>query len=208
MELRDALLQVSEIRRQMARTETFRGYRSVPAALSGLVAVVTALVQPVVVPDPQADPQRYVMLWVVAAGISLALTAGEMIIRCGRAISPWTRQMAVMAAEQFLPCTIAGGAVTLVLLGEGPGELSLLPGMWGVIFSLGVFASSRLLPRPIFFVALYYLAAGLASLAFARGPLAFSAWSMGLTFGGGQLMTAAVLYATLERNSARGHDAE
>lgn len=208
MELRDALMQVSEIRRQMARTETFRGYRSVPAALSGLVAVGTAAIQPAVVPDPQADPQRYVMLWVLAAGVSLVLSAGEMIFRCRRAASPWTTRMALMAVEQFLPCTIVGGAVTLVLIWIGSAELWMLPGLWGVIFSLGLFASSRLLPRPIFLVALYYLAAGLATLAVARGERAFSPWSMAIMFGGGQLMTAAILYLTLERRSAGGTDGD
>ena len=34
MELREALSQIAEIRLQMARTETFRGYRAVPVALS------------------------------------------------------------------------------------------------------------------------------------------------------------------------------
>ena len=39
MELREALTQITEIRLQMARTEVFRGYRAVPAAFSGAVAL-------------------------------------------------------------------------------------------------------------------------------------------------------------------------
>lgn len=199
MELHDALMQVSEIRRQMARSETFRGYRSVPAALSAIIAVGTAIVQPTVVADPSADPDRYLRLWVVGALVSVAVTAGEMILRCIRSASPLTTRMALLAVELFLPCTIAGGAVTLAVSLFAPQHVSLLPGLWGVFFSLGLFASSRLLPRPIFFVACYYLACGLGALILAPDAQAFSPWVMAVMFGGGQLMTAGILYVTLER---------
>jgi|GEM_PF-38049 len=49
MELRDALTQITEIRLQMARTEVFRGYRAVPAAFSGAVALAAATVQAVAI---------------------------------------------------------------------------------------------------------------------------------------------------------------
>jgi hypothetical protein len=94
---------------------------------------------------------------------------------------------------------IAGGTVTLALVCAGPEGLWMLPGLWGVFFSLGLFASWRVLPRAIFGVAVYYLACGLAALAFARGEGAFSPWIMAITFGGGQLMAAVILYVTLER---------
>ncbi len=45
-------------------------------------------------------------------------------------------------------------------------------------------------------MAVFYLASGLACLALARGELAFSPWAMGLPFGAGQLLAAAVLYWT------------
>jgi hypothetical protein len=59
------------------------------------------------------------------------------------------------------------------------------------------------LPRPVFWVAFYYLACGAAVLALAQGPRAFSPWAMAVTFGGGQLLAAGVLYITLERNHGR-----
>lgn len=201
MELQDALIQVSEIRRQMARSETFRGYRSVPAALSAAVAVATAIVQPAIVPAPQADPDRYLQLWILAALVSVVVTAGEMIVRCHRLASPMTTRLMLLAVEQFLPCLIVGGGVTLVLGWFAPEGVWMLPGLWGVFFSLGLFASSRLLPRPVFGVAVYYLVCGLATLALARGDQAFSPWGMAITFGGGQSLAAIILYLTLERRS-------
>ena len=52
MELREALVQIAEIRQQMAKGDVFRGYRSAPVAFSGVVALAAALVQPLVVADP------------------------------------------------------------------------------------------------------------------------------------------------------------
>ena len=38
-ELHEALERIAEIRHQMARTEVFRGYRALPVAFSGALAV-------------------------------------------------------------------------------------------------------------------------------------------------------------------------
>jgi hypothetical protein len=48
-------------------------------------------------------------------------------------------------------------------------------------------------------VADWYLFGGIACLVTAQGPYAFSPWCMGLTFGVGQLLTAGILFFTLER---------
>lgn len=203
MELQEALAQVSEIRLQIARSEPFRGYRSVTAGFSALTAVVAAALQPAVVPAPHSDPQAYLVLWIGAAIVCAAVTAIEMAIRCRRSASPTASRTTWLAVEQFLPCLIAGGLVTFVLALWVVESLWMLPGLWGVLFSLGVFASRRLLPRAVIWVAVYYLVGGLTTLALAQGELAFSAWAMGITFGGGQALTAIVLYLTLERDYGR-----
>ena len=77
----------------------------------------------------------------------------------------------------------------------------MLPGLWQIMYALGIFASCRLLPRPTFWVAVFYLATGLAVLALANGESALSPWSMGLPFGVGQVLAALVLYCTLEREN-------
>jgi len=203
MELEEALARVSEIRLQIARTESFRGYRAATAAFSSLVALAAAAIQTIAISDPAADPQRYLLLWIVAAMISVAVTGVEMTVRCRRSASPTAARLTWLAVEQFLPCTIVGAVLTTVLALAAPEGLWMLPGLWGLVFSLGVFASCRLLPRPMFWVALYYLACGAGSLGLARGTSAYTPWTMAITFGGGQLLTAIVLYVTLERNHGR-----
>ncbi len=47
--------------------------------------------------------------------------------------------------------------MTVVLLRAAPESLWMLPGLWQIFYSLGIFASCRLLPRPTFWVAVFYL---------------------------------------------------
>jgi hypothetical protein len=198
MELRDALTQISEIRLQMARTEVFRGYRAMPVAFSGVLALATAGFQSVWVREPAQELSGYLALWIGAAVISAVAAGAEMVIRVRNSASPWTREITWLAVEQFVPCLVAGGLLTFVLIRFANEAIWMLPGLWQILFSLGVFASCRLLPRATFSVAVFYLATGLACLALARGEFALSPWAMGLPFGVGQLLAAAVLYRTLE----------
>jgi hypothetical protein len=200
MELREALTQISEIRRQVARTEVFRGYRAVPVAFSGLLALATAVFQALWLPEPRDNPSMYLTLWLGAAAIS-ALAAGlEMTLRCWRSSNSLSRDLTWLAVEQFLPCLAAGGLLTFVLAVFAPNSLGLLPGLWQMLFSLGIFASYRLLPRATFGVAMFYMAAGVCSLALSQGKWSLSPWLMGIPFGVGQLYAAGVLYWTLERS--------
>jgi hypothetical protein len=202
MELREALTQITEIRLQLARTEVFRGYRAMPVAFSGLVALLAGLLQAATIADPVTRVGAYLSLWIGAAVVS-GLAAGlEMMVRARNASSPLTREMTWLALEQFCPSLVAGALLTIVVVRAAPESLWMLPGLWQIVFSLGIFASCRLLPRPTSWVAVFYLAAGLAVLALARGDAALSPWAMALPFGAGQMLAAAVLYSTLERDHA------
>ena len=198
MELRDALTQISEIRRQMARTEVFRGFRALPVAFSGLLAFAAAAAQGLFLRDPGQHIEAYLGLWTGTAVLSAFAAGLEMVIRSRS--TAWTlgRKITWLAIEQFVPCLAAGALLTLVLARTAPESLWMLPGLWQVMFSLGVFASCRLLPRATFGVAVFYLLAGALSLALARGEFAFTPWAMALPFGLGQFYAAAVLYRTLE----------
>jgi hypothetical protein len=75
----------------------------------------------------------------------------------------------------------------------------MLPGLWQVIFSLGVFSSSRFLPRATLAVGAWYLVTGLTSLALGDNR-ALSPWGMGIPYGAGQMLVAGIL---LFRNTVR-----
>jgi hypothetical protein len=98
-----------------------------------------------------------------------------------------------MAVEQFIPSAGAGALLTFVLLRFVPSAAWMLPGMWQIIFSLGIFASCRFLPRLMIAPGAWYMLTGLASISLA-GNFALSPWTMGIAFGLGQLLMAAVLF--------------
>src|SRR4051812_39916937 len=97
MDLHEALTQISEIRQQVARTETFRGYRAAPVAFSGLVAWTAALVQFHTMPSPPTDLRAYLCLWVGAALLSMAVTGLYMFVHCWRSRLALTRSNTAMA---------------------------------------------------------------------------------------------------------------
>ena len=199
MELREALLQIAEIRRHMAKSDVFRGYRSAPVALSGVLALGAAALQARYIPEPLEAPNEYLALWICTAGLSMAAVAIEMALRLHYAESRGAWELTRLAIEQFLPAIIAGASVTVVLARQSPANLSLLPGLWQILFSLGIFASARLLPKPLFGVGAFYMCAGVALVALARTGISLDPWAMGVPFAVGQLVAAGILYWTLER---------
>lgn len=199
MELRDALSQIAEIRARVAAAERFRGYRAVPVAITGLLAVLAATLQPLLLPTPTESVSGYLWLWLGTAVVATAVAGSGIWLRHRRTADRLTKELTWLAVGQFAPCLIAGAVVTLVVLKYAPQHAALLPGLWQVFFSLGVFASFRLLPRAVVLVGVVYLLAGAVNLTLADGPHALSPLTMGLPFGFGQLLTAAVLYWNLER---------
>lgn len=199
MELREALAQIAEIRQQMSRSEIFRGYRSIPVALTGVLGILAACLQTTFVASPAQQVDRYLLFWIVIAGIGITLPVVQLARRVQLARTGVSRELARLAVEQFAPCILAGGLVTLCLY-CGPAEsLWTLPGLWSFFFALGIFGSSRLLPPQVVWVGFYYLFCGCYCLVHGHSEHAFAPWQMGLSFGGGHLLTAATLYWTLER---------
>ena len=101
MELHEALAQISEIRGQIARTETFRGYRSLTVGFSGALALIAAALQTVLIPNPTAQIGDYLTLWISVAVIAVLTAAAELTVRCLRASSRLTLQLTSLAVQQF-----------------------------------------------------------------------------------------------------------
>ena len=194
-ELHKALGDISSIRRQMASTTEFRGYGPATLAATGLLAVAAALVQAFWVADPASHTAKYLSIWVSTAVLSAALTGVQMYNRTRRIHSGLSDEILGMAVEQFLPSVGAGLFVTVVLVHSVPMATWMLPGLWQILFGLGVFSSCRFLPRPMIAAGAWYLLTGLSCLAMGN-TRALSPWTMGISFGAGQLLVAAILLLT------------
>jgi hypothetical protein len=199
-DLTKALGDISSIRRQVARSTEFRGYGPATLATTGVLAVVAAGVQALWLPNPANRIPGYLSIWIWTSALSAALIGIQMYARTRRIHSGMADEMIRMAVEQFLPSAAAGALITLVLVRYVPLALWMLPGLWQIIFSLGVFSSCRFLPRPVAAAGAWYLLTGLTCIALADNR-ALSPWAMGIPYGAGQLLVAGILlFAAKEGN--------
>ena len=194
-DLYKALGDISSIRKQMANTTEFRGYGPATLAATGVFAILAAEIQALWLHDPANHISAYLDIWISTAVLSALLTGIQMYIRTRRIHSGLSNEMLRMAVEQFLPSVGAGFLVTIVFVRSVPNATWMIPGMWQIIFGLGVFSSCRFLPRPMIAPGAWYLLTGLSCLAMG-GNLALSPWAMGVSYGVGQLMVAAILLFT------------
>src|ERR1700687_4343485 len=194
-DLNKALGDISSIRRQVAHSTEFRGYGPATLASTGVLAVGAAGAQTLWLADPASHIMVYLGIWIWIAFLSAALIGTEMHARTRRIHSGMADEMIRMAVEQFLPSAGVGALMTLVLVRYAPAALWMLPGLWQVIFSLGVFSSCRFLPRPMVAAGVWYLVTGLSCITLAD-TRAFSPWAMGIPYGAGQLLVAAILLFT------------
>lgn len=191
-DLNEALSKIKQIRFQVARDTQFRGYGPASITASGILALLTAAAQAHRI-KAATDFSAFAGVWVCVAFVSVALVAVQMSVRARRAHLGFAMEMVQSAVEQFLPALVVGVLLTAVMMRIAPNEVWMLPGLWQLLFSLGVFASCRFLPRLTFAVGVWYLITGMASLMLASPSHSLLPWTMGIPFGIGQLMVAAIM---------------
>jgi hypothetical protein len=188
-----ALAEIGAIRSQLARGERFHGLGPSAFAATGVLAMLAAGAQGLFLVAPSAHAQTFLMLWIAVAAVSAGVIGFEMWGRSRRLHSQLADEMIAAAIAQFVPAAMAAALLTAVLSLYAPQCLWMAPGLWQIAYGVGVFASSRFLPPAMRLVGGWYVATGLACIALAQGPHAFSPWAMGLPFGAGQMLVAAVL---------------
>ena len=198
MELHEALTEIAAIRRQVAFAEQFRGYRALPVAVGAGMAFIAALAQPLLVSESSHGFVVYLSLWVSVAIIAGVLPVVDVCVR-NRQAGSLHATLVRLAFEQFAPCVVAGGMLTAIIGCCAPQVRWMLPGLWAIVFSLGLFASYRLLPPAILQIAIWYLLTGGLCLALGPNIAGLAPWTMALTFGVGQAATAVVLSRKIER---------
>lgn len=201
-DLDKALADILAIRHQLAAGTAFQGYGPTAVAGTALVALITALLQFLWLDDPTAHPLTFLFGWTAAALLSAALIFVEMRARSLRHHSGLADAMVQQAAEQFLPAGIAGLLLAVMLWKFAPETLWLLPGLWQVLVSLGIFASARSLPRSVALVGAWYFIAGFTVLILGSVHHTLSPWTMGMPFVIGQSLMAALLHIASEDTDA------
>jgi hypothetical protein len=196
MNLDDALDQLETIHTHLARAETYRGYRPIGLAFSGVAGMAAALAQPWFV--SAAEPLAFVRFWLLVALLCALLAGGVTIVTYFTHEDEFARRRTRTVLGQFLPCLFAGAVLTY-LLGRDGTSVVHLPAVWAIVYGLGTVASLPYLPREAGWIAVWYFASGLLLCVLAEGPVP-GGWSVGVPFGVGQVLAALVL----SRSRSRG----
>ena len=199
MDFPQALTQIEEIHQQIAKGEIYRGYRWAPVAASGLVGIAAAFVQGTA--QSSSTPDAFIQYWTLVAAIAALVGISEIAYNYVVHDDASARRRTRKVVGQFLPAVAAAAVLTGTFKHLSPALVPVLPGVWAICFGLGTFASRPYLPGASDLVALYYFVAGAILLWTApmAGPI--NHWTVGGTFGAGQLLAGAVLYWEFERRT-------
>jgi len=200
-----ALRDLDSIRATMAASAVFQGLGPSVVAATGLLAAFTGLAQWIWPEALAANPTHFLTTWICVAIVAGGAIGLEMVARTRRIHGGAGHAMLVQAIEQFLPPAFAGAAIAAALYVYAPESLWLLPGLWSVLVSLGVFAAARTLPKAVNIVGAWYLVAGIGVIMASAETAQLTTWSMVVPFAVGQLLAGAVL-ALSAHEEGDGHE--
>lgn len=162
------------IRETMERAGSFTavsGGGQVAIGLTALLAATVAAAQP--------SSERWLAVWILEAAVALAIGGWTVARKAYDAGMPLLRGPGRKVALSLAPPLIAGAMLTAVLFDAG--LLWPLPGMWLLLYGVGVVSAGAYSVRLIPFMGLTFMTAGVFTL------LAPDAWGdalMGAAFGG------------------------
>jgi hypothetical protein len=197
MHLTEVLERVSQIHAQLAKGEVYRGYRPLAVALAGGCGILGLMVQPLLV-GPE-DFRGCVLYWMGVAAVACLVGGGATAVNHFFREDEFARRRTRHVLGQFLPCLVVGAILTAGVWKLDDTALVLLPGLWAVVFSLGLFASRPYLPAEVTWGGWWYLVMGSAFLAIPPANAEAAGWMVGGTFGAGHLMIALILYRDQRR---------
>jgi hypothetical protein len=193
-DLGDALNSIRTMRSHLARSAEFRFYGPTAIGCTALLAAAASYLQAVLVAAPATHLLAYLTLWTITALLACSVIAADVVLCARSAHSRLADEMVREAAGQLLPAAAIGALLTAVIARYAPESAWMLPGLWQIVLALGVFSACRTLPAPMRLAGFWYAATGLACIAIAHGPHAFSPWAMALPFGIGEALAAVILY--------------
>ena len=199
MDIDDAVEQISEIHKHLAKSEIFYGYKPKAVMSVGIIAFMLAVFQSwVVIP---LNDSIFLIQWLIAAAVIIIFMAGNIIYNYLKHGSNFEIHQMSKVLIQFVPSLVGGSIITAVFFSIESSAMVFLPGIWAVFFGLGIFSMRPYLPGMIGLLTLYYFISGAALLCLVRYNLSFSPWGLGLTFGFGHLFAALILQLDIKRGN-------
>jgi len=199
MELEKAYSRIEEIHGLLTKGEVFRGYRAMPVASTGLLAICGTLIADRFLAAMSST--SFVLYWGAIALLGFSLCTADLLLENLHRGSLVLRRQTLVVLGQFAPNLLVGAILGLAFCRLEQADVRLLPGLWGLCFGMGILASRPFLPRAIGWVGLWYLGSGATTLLF-LSTASLSNRSMALIFGVGQVLAAAVIVRDASRQRA------
>ena len=171
---RRAMDNLSFIRETMARASAFTAVPGAATVVVGLTAVGAAVIAHGFLPT-----RGWLWTWLGEAVLAFLIGAPAMALKARKAGQSLLQNPGRRFLLAVLPSLVAGAVLTLVLLGHGLRDL--FPGLWMMLYGLGVLSAGAHSVRPVPLMGLSFMVMGL--LAFAL-PASAGDLLMGLGFGG------------------------
>lgn len=169
-----ALDQLRYIRETMEGASAFTAVPGFGGILMGATALFAALVA-----AQQPTPERWLLTWVSEGIVALAIGVAAMIRKARSVGVPLLSRPGRKFALGLIPPMATAALLTLSLYRSG--MLAPLPGIWLMLYGVGVMAAGTFSVRVVPAMGLCFLALGAAAL---FGPPAWGNWLLAAGFGG------------------------
>lgn len=172
-----ALAQVRELKRRVVESRRFRGYSGKARLFSGVVALLAAMVM-----SSNRFPETFyahVLGWASVFMVAFLANYGALLLWfLSEPRENRDKRQLLPVVDPLLPIFV-GGVLTLAVILNG--HYDYLFGIWMCLFGLANLASRWVLPRSIWPLGLFFIAAGTACL-LVPGISFLNPWPMGLVF--------------------------
>jgi hypothetical protein len=171
------------IRETMERSASFTAVPGWGGAAMGITALGAALVA-----ARQTSPGAWLATWLVEAALASAIGAWTLGRKARAGGVPVLSGSGRRFALGLCPPLVAGALLTAVLYRAG--LLSVLPGLWLLMYGAGVATGGAFSVKIVPVMGLCLMAAGAVAL---FAPLAWGNWLMGAGFGGLQIICGIII---------------
>ena len=162
------------IRQTMEAAATFTAVSGWGMVWVGVTAGVSALLASIT-----ARETRWLFIWLAEAVLSLAISSYTMALKARAAKLPLWSEPARKMVFSFAPPIMVGALLTLVCVERG--LVSLIPGIWMLLYGVAVVAAGTFSVRIIPVMGLAFMAVGSVAL---FSPPAWANVEMAIGFGG------------------------
>lgn len=170
--------------------------------LSAAFVVAGGCLQRIWIEHPEQQPLLFLKIWVGVAFLSAVTCTAEMLIRNRISGNPITWKLHRSLISKTMPAILVGSVVTIATVNANVGQetmIRFLPGLWAMIYGLGLWACGSSLPRAAHLATIYFLIGGAIGMLVATNAEAMNPSMMVLLFGVGQMLLAVILFWKIER---------